>query len=170
MLATLVGQVSPTALEQILAMADATDKPESRAWVFAGACPRVRPEQRTARARSALESARLGGDTCRAGVLELVCPHMPPELTPAASDLALLIQDGDQLQRAMAALVPRIPNADLAVLYCFWDRFVPERVTIPRFTLLARLRALLPVLSRLGGANAVIELFSAVRDAGHLWP
>ena len=72
--------------------------------------------------------------------------------------------------RAVAALAPHLVKLSPETLYPPWDATLQLAATRTRKDLLSDLRALVPVLARLGGAEAVAETFRAIQDVGRWWP
>jgi hypothetical protein len=63
-----------------------------------------------------------------------------------------------------------IATAVGADLYSLWTETLPLLARRTRNDLLADLRALEPVVARLGGPEAVAETFRAIQDVGRWWP
>ena len=72
----------------------------------------------------------------------------------------------------LAALAPHLVNLSPGTLYPLWYATLQLAATRTRKDLLIDLRALVPVLAALGGAEAVAvaETFRAIQDVGQWWP
>ncbi len=72
--------------------------------------------------------------------------------------------------RTLAALAPELAELPRARLYPLWRRALRHSASRTRRDLLGDLRALVPVVVRLGGAKAIGEVVDAVREVGERWP
>jgi hypothetical protein len=67
-------------------------------------------------------------------------------------------------------LTHRLAKRERPALYPLWAETLPVLVSRTRRNLLSDLRALAPVIAKLGGAEAVAETFRAIQDVGRWWP
>jgi hypothetical protein len=109
-------------------------------------------------------------------LLELT-PYLPDPFQLEALSEALAtarkIVDADERSEVIAKLAS--PLAELAeysppVLYPVWSETLHVLATRTRRDLLSDLHTLEPVLSALGGTEAVTETFRAIQDVGRWWP
>ncbi|MGC8960460.1 MAG: hypothetical protein ACP5OO_11900 [Chloroflexia bacterium] len=110
--------------------------------------------------------------------------NIPPELLaaavekkvlepPAALAYARQVSDPGQRARALAALAPHWAEwagREREAAYTPWPETLRALAARPRKHLLSDLRALVPILAALGGAEAAGEAFRAIRDVERWWP
>ena len=113
----------------------------------------------------------------RVQALAGLAPHLPPDLKEEALREALAaareLGDEDARAEALAGLAPRWAEwagRERAAAYALWPETLRRLAARPRPHLLSDLSALSPVLSALGGAEAVGEAFRAIQDVGRWWP
>ena len=70
----------------------------------------------------------------------------------------------------LAALAPQLAKLTSTTLSPLWSRTLRLLATRTRRDLLRDLITLLPLLTALGGAEAVAEIARAIRDVGRWWP
>ena len=159
------------ALSQALEAARAIGDEGSRAEALAALAPHLTPPL----LGPALEAARaIGAVGSRAEALAALAPHLtPPERDQALSqalEAARAIGDEESRARALAALAPHLVKLSPGTLYPLWNATLQLAATRTRRDLLSDLRALVPILATLGGAEAVAETFCAIQDVGRWWP
>ena len=155
------------ALTYVRQMPDAS----ARAEALAALAPHLEREA----LGEALAAARgIGDEDARAEALAALAPYLEPEQRAQALGEALAAARGIGWEharaRALAALAPHLAALPRAHLYPLWAETLPILARRKRQNLLADLRALVPVLLALGGAEAVAETFRAIQDVGRWWP
>jgi hypothetical protein len=106
--------------------------------------------------------------------LQLFWMTVEPHLAEASLGQALKAARaiGDELVRldALVRLAPRLSAQSPGALYPLWRQTLPILANRTRSNLLSDLGALLPIILRLGGAQAAAALFTAIQDVGRWWP
>jgi HEAT repeat protein len=102
--------------------------------------------------------------------LEELAPHLPEPLLAQALQRLLGGGEGEARTEALGALARHLGTRPPSFLWRLWDQTLPALANRTRADLLTDLRALLPILVRLGGAPAVAESFRAVQDVRRWWP
>ena len=110
--------------------------------------------------------------------LAALAPRLPPERQEQALHEALAaareIRDEDAraraCARALASMASHLAAFPRPALYPLWDETLRALARRTRRDLLADLRALMPLILRLGGPQAIAETFRAVRDVARWWP
>ena len=74
------------------------------------------------------------------------------------------------LATALASLAPYLAELPLTTLYSFWRETLHILTTCTRSDLLSNLRALAPVIVKLGGEEAIAKTFHAIKDVSRWWP
>lgn len=129
--------------------------------------------------RQALTYARqMPDEGQRARALAALAPRLPPERQEQALHEALAaareIRDEDAraraCARALASMASHLAAFPRPALYPLWDETLRALARRTRRDLLADLRALMPLILRLGGPQAIAETFRAVRDVARWWP
>jgi len=80
------------------------------------------------------------------------------------------VDSGLERSRLWAELVPYILELPSDNLYPIWKEILRFQVTRTRRDLYADLGALSPILSRLGGPDAIAYTFRAIEDVNRWWP
>ena len=132
------------------------------------------PEQ-AALLQEALAAARaIRGESSRAQALTEVAGHVAaPERTALLQEaLAAARALGDESSRAqvLTELARRLAELPCLNIYLLWQETLPMIATRSRAQFLADLLALEPVLSSLGGEQALGETVSAIQDVCRWWP
>lgn len=70
----------------------------------------------------------------------------------------------------LAALVPHLAQFSFDTLCLLWNETFPVLASRTRKDLLFDLCVLVPIIVRLGGAEAVTEIYHAIQDVGRWWP
>jgi hypothetical protein len=160
--------------QEALAAAREIGDESYRAEALAGLAPHL-PEGLLPEALAA--AWEIGGEFARAQALAGLAPHLPPDLKEEALREALAaareIENGYARAKALAGLAgpwAEWAGRERAAAYALWPETLRRLAVRPRKDLLSDLRALLPVLSALGGAEAVGEAFRAIQDVGRWWP
>ena len=97
----LYAGLAGAAPERLLALAGAIKEPDARAEALAAIAPHLDGPGRSGALAAAIASDR--------EALEVLVPHLPLELGPAAADTAAAIEDPSERARALAALAPLLP-------------------------------------------------------------
>src|SRR5262249_42620928 len=123
----------------------------------------------------ALETARaMEYESSRSVALAVLAPHLQEslwsEVLVQTLEAATAIQDEYSRSLALAALAPRLGTSEVSCLLPLWEQTLPILASRTRKDLLADLCSLLPIIVRLGGAQAVAETFRAIQDVGRWWP
>src|SRR5262249_7302394 len=71
---------------------------------------------------------------------------------------------------ALVALIPYLRTSAVSFMYPLWSQMLPKLASRTRHDLLSDLRALQPVILRLGGEQALADIFQAIQDVGEWWP
>jgi hypothetical protein len=159
-------------LGQALAAARQVEAEWYRAWVLTGLAPHLPAEL----LGDALAAARqIGDEEYRARALTGLAPHLPEPVQVQALDEALaaarLIEDERDRAQVLTWLAPHlIQQLPLPELNDLWRQSLPVLAGRARKDFLIELRGLAPVLAHLGGAEAMAEIYRAIRDVGRWWP
>ncbi|GAB4560602.1 MAG: hypothetical protein Kow0047_07340 [Anaerolineae bacterium] len=171
-LASLAPHLPQPLLREALAAAQAISNEYVRAEALASLAPHLPEPERTQALREALAAAQaIEWESARAEALASLAPRLaelghPREALAAAQ----AISDEDARARALTSLAPRLAEEDRGWLYPLWQETLHVLASRTRKDLLADLRALEPVIHRLGGPEAVAETFRAIQDVGRWWP
>ena len=71
---------------------------------------------------------------------------------------------------ALAAVVPHLAELPCSNLYLRWQEILPILAAHTRADFLADFRELEPILSALGGEQALTQTVCAIQDVGRWWP
>jgi hypothetical protein len=159
-LAKLVLYLPPRLLAKALAAAREIEDEEYRAWVLVDLIPHLPLSD-------ALITVRDISKAYLSEALASLAPRLP--LIDALA-MAREIEGNEYRVDALAALAPRLAELERPALYPLWAESLPVLSGRTRQDLLTDLRALAPVIARLGGAEAVAETFRAIQDVGRWWP
>jgi hypothetical protein len=104
-------------------------------------------------------------------------PEREPALIKALS-IAQTLPEHDVVGRspraeALAELSPHLvtwAERDYKAAYQAWKKTLSFLTRRTRRALLSDLRALAPVIAKLGGEEAIAETFHAIQDVGRWWP
>jgi hypothetical protein len=149
--------------------------PELRTRALAALAPHLGPTERDQALREALAAARaIGAEGARSEALAALAPHLGPTERDQALREALAAARAIgavwDRSRALAALAPQLAELPPATLSPLWSRTLRRLATRTRRDLLMDLIALVPVLTALGGAEAVAETSRAIQDVGRWCP
>ncbi len=163
------------ALAHALEAARSIDHPYPRARALAALAPHLPEPDRKAALAHALAAARsIDHPRYRARALANLAPHLPPNERETALVDALYtareITDPDDRAQALTSLASHLAQLPLPTLYPLFHDTLHHLARRTRRDLLGDLRALLPVLERLGGPEALEELARAIVDVGEWWP
>ena len=104
----------------------------------------------------------------------LVAEKLPLEqqlfIVREAFETVLDVSEAYVRSEAFDRLAPLLTGMIRSQLYTLWQPVLRTLSTRTRQDLLGDLRALLPVLERLGGTPALVQTFQAVREVGQRWP
>jgi hypothetical protein len=162
-LAALAPFLPEPLLLQALATAQALPDREALAKAVTALTPHL-PEPLRLRA---LEQTLQAASYC--AELAVLAPHLPDALLTRALEVVLAIGNAGQRSAALAILAPYLSAMPAADLYSLWSRTLPRLASRTRSDLFADLRALLPVIIRLGGSQAVADTFQAIQDISQWW-
>lgn len=112
---------------------------------------------------------QIGGDGRKAEALVALAPYLPERLLLRAVQMAFALESYYRA-KALAALSPRFLALPISELYGIWAKELPVLAKNRREYLLEDLRALAPLIHRLGGTLAAAAAFSAIKRAGEWWP
>ncbi len=70
----------------------------------------------------------------------------------------------------MIVLAQQLIQCSVAELLSLWHDVLERLAQCSRPDLLSDLRTLTPVIAKLGGDEAIVELFYAIQDVGRWWP
>jgi hypothetical protein len=109
----------------------------------------------------------------QADTLIELAPYMPDaakvEMLEEALTVALTIQDSASRTHLLTALTSHLTQLSPIILYQFWCETLHTLARRTRKDLLEDLRALIPVITSLGGLEAIDETACAVFDVGRWW-
>lgn len=94
----------------------------------------------------------------------------PPELLPEALSAAREIRNVGHRARAFSALAPRLAELPEAQAYPLWAETLPVLAARTRKDLLRDLGALVPLITALGGEQALAETARVIQDVARWWP
>jgi hypothetical protein len=97
-------------------------------------------------------------------------PPAAPEELDRALVTARAIMDHGRRSEALEALATRLAKLPLGKLHPLWCASLRISATRTRKGLLTDLRALIPAMSTLGGADALIEVSCGIEEVGRWWP
>lgn len=80
------------------------------------------------------------------------------------------VENREQLHQTLTELVPVLEQLNPAALNAMWQEMLPYLAHRQRKDLLADLLIIKPILSKLGGAEVMVEISHAIQDAGYWWP
>ncbi len=103
-------------------------------------------------------------------MLAALAPHLPEALLLEALAAAQAIEDEGDRAKALEALAQRLVERPVEELRSLWPGLLAHLTQRSRKDLLSDLRALTPVITKLGGDEAIDELFHAIQDVGRWWP
>ncbi len=158
-------------LEEALAAAQDIRYEGDRAEALAGLAPLL-PEELLGEALVAVRA--IGDERYRAEALAELGPHLPETQRLGVLNEALAaartIEDQEDRAQALMGLGEALAAIPLASLGWLWNETLRDLATRTREHLLSDLRALVQVLTALGGELAVDETFRAIQDVGRWWP
>ena len=107
-------------------------------------------------------------------LLTQLIPHLAGSLRERAVIEALLLALNagleDKRARVFEDLAPDLAKLSFPQLEPLWRRTLSVLATGSRWDLLCDLRALVPVITSLGGPEAATEVYRAIQDVGRWWP
>ena len=111
-------------------------------------------------------------DAWQSRVLKELGPHLRPEQLPQALSFALHLPDDYPGNRfsAIGALASPLAQLSAVDLYPLWRTTVRTLSLNRRENMLQHLKALTPIVVRLGGTSAAIQTTKAVEICGEWWP
>ncbi|NPA91581.1 MAG: hypothetical protein GXO55_09070, partial [Chloroflexi bacterium] len=166
-LAALAPHLPEDLMAQALGAARMIASDRYRAEALAALAPHL-PQDLMAQALVAARKIR--DQDHRALALAALAPHLPQDLMAQALDAARKIESAQYRAKALAALAPRLAELPLLELYPLWRETLPALARRTRKDLLADIRALHPVIHKLGGEEAIAETARAIIDVGRWWP
>jgi hypothetical protein len=133
------------------------------------------PAERDQALHEALAATRaIGHKTSRAWVLAVLVPHLVPaerhQVLHEALDVARAIGAEERRAEVLAVLAPHLAKITRETLYPLWNATLQLSVTRSRTDLMTDLTALIPVITALGGVEAIAETCRAIKDVGRWWP
>ncbi len=145
-----------------------------RAMALGKLAPHLAEEQRSAVLAEALDAARqIGDESTRAGVLGELAPHLPAPLLVDALQLARALSG----QEDSAGVLVRAGIHWVAICQiCGVSEFAELSATLQAFAqagrgqLLGAIRALVPVIERVGGRKVLRETAQAIVETAQWWP
>jgi hypothetical protein len=174
-LAALAPQLSEPLRSQTLEQALEAAWNIRNAYTRSDALAALAPQLSEPLLEQALEAARnIGDEGYRLLALAALAPHLSEPLRSQTLEQALEAARniGNEYDRsgALAALAPQLGALPASTLYALWRQTLPVLASRKRRALLADVRALVPVIVRLGGPQAAADVFQAIGDVGKWWP
>ena len=162
-------------LGEAVAAAWAIEDVWDRSRALAALAPRLAELGHPAEALEAARAIRNEGYwspalAARSQALAALAPHLTAPLLGEALAAARAIGYERGPSEALAALAPRLAELPPATLSPLWSKTIRLLATRTRRNLLRDLIALVPLLTALGGAEAVAETACAIQDVGRWWP
>jgi hypothetical protein len=106
----------------------------------------------------------------RAYTVAVAAALLPISDLPQALKDSFNIIDEDMRIYAISALAPHVAKLPRQVLYPLWKETLSVLSEQTRRELISTLRALVPVITALGGAEDIEEAYRAIEDVGRWWP
>ena len=106
----------------------------------------------------------------RANTLIKLAPRLPEQYWKDVLENIFNITDKKYWARVLGQLVFKIEGLSRSLIYPFWQKtslFINRRT---RQELLSDIQSLIPVAVKIGGDEAIVELFHAIQDVGRWWP
>ena len=186
-------------LREALDAAKAIVSKWKRARALAKLAPHLQEPHRSRTLQETLAVVpEVGNESRQVQVLADLAPHLPESLSQEALEVALAIRGKKERAEALAALAPYLPAKLLArvrtiedaddrmitlaglahqlialqpaTLYPLCQEALRTLAMRTRRDFLADIRALAPVIHKLGGEQAIAETFRAIQDVGRWWP
>jgi hypothetical protein len=173
--ADLLAALAPVLPEPLLPQALEAARAIGDEWARSAALAALAPVLPEPLLPQALEAARaIGMGEHRAPVLAALASRLHASLQgpvwAEATAAATGIEHGMARAKALADLVPSLVTLEARVLYPLWEQALPRLAAPTRPDLLDDIRALVPVLVRLGASEAAADTFHAIQDVGRWWP
>jgi hypothetical protein len=123
--------------------------------------------------REALAVVRIEKDQFfRAEALVAIAPYLPPSLMREALAATLEIKVTEEHYQALALerLALHLEHVPVALLYSLWCETLHSLSSSTRGNLLSDIQALSPVITMLGGKEALIATAQAIIEVGKWFP
>lgn len=167
----LLEPLRTTTLHEALTATRTIEYKRPRAWALTGLAPHLPAGLRETVLHEALAAVRAITDKeKRAQVLTGLAPHLPEGLLPEALTAAWAIEDEWHRAEALTGLAPHLSELPVTTLIALWQELLGIWSHRSRQDLLSFLGALSPVIAKLGGKEAIADLFHAIQDMGRWWP
>jgi hypothetical protein len=155
--------------EEALAAAREIGDARWRAEALAELASRLAEEEREGVLRETLAVAQEIRDVQqRTEVLVGLALYLPEGLLEEVLTAAQVAES--ELGLALVRLAPRLAQLPRERLFHLWTDALPGLSSNTRKDLLVYLRYMEPLISALGGVEALAETLRAIQDVGHWWP
>jgi hypothetical protein len=159
-----------TVLQEALTAARAITNKHSRIQALAGLVPYLSEPLQVTVLQEALAAARtITDEDSRAQALAKLAPHLSGPLLQEALAAARAINDWPRA-KALAGLTPYVKQLPVIVLYSLWCETLRNLAARPRPDLLSDIQALAPVITVLGGNEALVATVQAIIEVGKWFP
>ena len=164
-------QVLQEALQAVWAIGDEG----YRARVLGALAPYLNGTLKDRVLQEAFEVTRaIGNKGNRAEALGALAPHLDGALKgqvlQEALEAARVLGDKGNRIRVLSKLAPHLADLPFVTLYTLWHKTLPILAARHRSDLLADIRALSPVIVKLGGEKAIREIVGGIQDVSRWWP
>jgi len=110
----------------------------------------------------------------KAATLTKLIPYVPEsiksEVMRDALEAARSMKKKNDRARVLIDLAPHLAKLSPSALYPLWCEALHILANRSRQDLLANLQSLAPIISVLGGSEAIVETSRAILEVGHWWP
>lgn len=175
--------LSESLLSEALAATRMIEKESVRAQALRGLALHLPDTLRTIALQEALTAIQaIQNEDSRANTLLGLAPHLPesllaelasylPEaLLPEALATARAIENVEYRAKSLVGLLPRFVELSHPAILSLWQELLEAWNRRSRQALLSDLQVLTPVIAKLGGDGAIVELYHAIQDVGRWWP
>jgi hypothetical protein len=154
-------------IEEAFACAARMTRREFQGIALAGMARFLNTRQQEERA---LIAAQVLDEAPRADALAGLAPCLPASLLEKALAMAREIGSAELREKALSGLAPSLAALPVPDIYRLWRETLHRAAERSRPHLLTDLRALTPLLERMGGTPALLSLLRSVCDVGGWWP
>ncbi len=173
-LAALVPHLAPPGRDPVLREAMHVAFSITDAWSRAGALvsltPHLAPQDQDRAMREALAAAQtVESPRGRSDILAGLAPYLTPDLQREALKVTRSVYDLKARADALAALAPHLAKLPLKDLSDIWKSINYDFNNKLRADVVVEIASLFPVVVRLGGSAALVELKQAICDIFRWW-
>ncbi len=161
-------------VQETIAIANGIKNRNAQATVLVELTPYLPEPTRNEIVRDALAAAHGVRNSCtRVQALGKVIPYLPEptrsETVRDALAVATLVEGSSERALALTTLAPFLAQLERPTLYPLWQEMLHLLAVHRRKHLLADIAALSPVITKLGGVEAMTETVRTILDVGQRW-